>query len=52
MKKCQFCGIEKNKILEQWIKHSYFGIICPECSKGKHYAMVLSLYNSKQEKKG
>lgn len=35
--------------MEGFIKHSYFGLICPECQKeGSHFIKLLKIYNDKQ----
>jgi hypothetical protein len=49
--KCQFCGVEKKRIIEKFIKHEFFGLVCPDCQNGSHFQKVLKLYNEKKEKK-
>jgi len=46
---CQFCGCEKTKLIENWLDHSYLGLICNECLKGKHVKMLLNKYPNKRK---
>lgn len=41
---CQFCGTEKTKIYEHWLKHKYFGYICSYCINTKFVINLLKRY--------